>query len=65
MKEPQNHATYRLALYGLLSLFSYSIQDPQSRDGTTHNELYLPTSLTNEENALQVCRFAYSLILQR
>ena len=33
--------------HGLLSLFSYRTQGHQSRDGTTHNRLGLPTSITN------------------
>lgn len=38
---------YWLALHGLLSLFSYSVQDHQPKDGTTHNELDPSTSIIN------------------
>jgi hypothetical protein len=37
----------------LLSLLSYRTQDHQPRDGTTHSEQDLPTSIINQENALQ------------
>lgn len=34
----------------------YRLQDHQLRSGTTYNSLGPPTSVTNEENALQACR---------
>jgi hypothetical protein len=40
-------AAYWLASPGLLSLFSYSIQDYQPRDGTTHKGLGPPPLITN------------------
>jgi hypothetical protein len=40
-------AAYWLAPHGLLSLFSYGIQDHQPRDGTTHNGLGPPLLITN------------------
>lgn len=43
------------ALHGLLSVFSYTIQDRLPKRGTTHSELCLPTIIVIEENALKVC----------
>ena len=45
----------------LLILLSNGIQNHQPRDGTTHNNMGLPTSITSQENALH--RLAYRLIL--
>ena len=47
----QKSAAYWLAPSGLLSLLSYRTQDHQPRDGTTHNELGSPPSITNLEKA--------------
>ena len=47
MQRPWRGAANCLASYGLLSLLSYRTQDHQPRDGTTHNRLGLPTSITN------------------
>jgi len=37
-------AAYCLTAFGLLGLLSYSIQDHQPRDGTTHNGLGPPSN---------------------
>lgn len=42
-------------LPALLSLRSYTIQDHLSRCGTSHSGLGPPSSLTNQENAAQIC----------
>jgi hypothetical protein len=44
-----------LNVHGLFSLLPYKTQDNQPRDGTTHNGLGPHTSITNQENVLQVC----------
>jgi hypothetical protein len=41
-----------LASPGLLSPLSYRTQDHQLSNGTAHNGLGLPPSITNQENAL-------------
>lgn len=51
-----------LLTHDLLNLLSNRIQNHQPRAGTTHNNMGLPTSITNQENALH--RLAYRLILQ-
>lgn len=52
---------YQLALPGLFSLLlSYSIQDCQPRDGTTHGELGSPILTINQEHGLQL--LAHKLI---
>jgi hypothetical protein len=40
----------------VLSLFSYRTQDYQLTDGTAHNGLGSPLSITNYENAIQTFR---------
>jgi hypothetical protein len=42
-------------LHGLLILLSYKTQDKQLRDGTIHNGLVPPPSITSEENVLKTC----------
>lgn len=37
----------------MFSLISYTMQDHQSRDGPTHSELGPPTTITNQEDAIQ------------
>jgi hypothetical protein len=53
---------YWLALHGLPSQFSYSSQDHQPKDGTTHNSLGSTYSITNKKMPY---RLAYSPILER
>lgn len=57
MQRPQRDAAYCLAPHGLLSLFSYRIQDHQSRDGPTHSKLDSPPVITE--------KMPYSRILLR
>ena len=40
--------------HGLLSLLSYRTQDHQPIDGTTHNSLGPPSSITNLKDTLQL-----------
>jgi hypothetical protein len=47
MQRPWRDAAYWLAPYDLLSLLSYRTQDQQPGDGTAHNRLDPPTSITN------------------
>jgi hypothetical protein len=47
MQRSWGSAAYWLSHHGLLSLPSYRTQDHQSRDGTTHNGLFLAPSITN------------------
>jgi hypothetical protein len=47
MQRPWKGAAYWLAPHGLLGLLSYRTQDHQPRDGTTHNGLGPPPSITN------------------
>ena len=54
MQGPLRNAAYWLSQCGLLCLLPYRTQDNQPRDGTTHNGLGPPQSITNEENTLQL-----------
>jgi len=54
-------AAFWLVPYDLLSLLADSTQDHQLRDGTTHNGLGPPTSITKKIPH----RLVYSLILWR
>lgn len=55
MKQKSSRDTaFCLALHGLLSLFSYIIQDHLSRSSTTHSGLRSPTSIVNQEKVPQV-----------
>jgi hypothetical protein len=47
MQRPERGAAYWRTPRGLLSLLSYRPQDHQSRDSNTHNELGLPSLITN------------------
>jgi hypothetical protein len=47
MQRPSRGAVYWLAPRGLLNLLSHRAQDHQPRDGTTHNGLGSPPSITN------------------
>jgi len=48
MQRPWRGAADRLDPHGLLSLLSYSTQDPQPRDGPTHSGLCPPPSVSEE-----------------
>jgi hypothetical protein len=60
MQMPWRGAVYCLALHGLISLLSYSTEDHQPRDGTTHNGLTPPP--IKRLNKEMFYRIAYSLI---
>lgn len=51
---------YCLAVYGLLTLFSYTVQDYLSRGCTRHSGWGSPTLITNQKNDLY--RLAYKSI---
>jgi hypothetical protein len=55
MQMPWRDAAYWLAPHGLLRLLSYRTQDHQAKDGTAHNGLGPPPSITNHANVLQAC----------
>ena len=46
-QRPRRGAAHWLASPGLFNLFSYRTQDHQPRDGTTHNGLDSPPSITD------------------
>lgn len=54
-QRPGMDAAYCLAHHTLLNLLSFSTQERHPKDGTIHNELGPPTSITDQENALETC----------
>lgn len=45
--EAREECCFLAALHGLLSTFSFILQDTLPKGGTTHNGLGFPTSTTN------------------
>lgn len=45
--EAMEECYFLAALHGLLSTFSFILQDTLPKGGTTHNGLDFPTSITN------------------
>jgi hypothetical protein len=53
-QRPWRDTAYSLAPHGLLILLSYIIQDHLPRDGPTHDGLYSPILVINQEDASQI-----------